>query len=103
MKRPNEDVVGLRRASDLSFDVARGPLHQAKMDVASFRHALKDPLATRESDADLLAEFEDFISGGESDTDETVSVPDPGFKARLRRRLWRAHLLTQQRQIGDLH
>jgi hypothetical protein len=103
MKRPNEGVVGWRRASDLGFDVAGSPLHQAKMDVASFRHALNDPLATRESDTDLLAEFEDFMSGGESFMDGTLPVPDPGFQERLRRRLWRTQLLTQQPHIGDSH
>ena len=103
MKRTNEGVVGLHRADDLGFDFAGSPLHQAKMDVASFRHVLNDPLATRESDTDLLAEFEDFMSGGESFMDGTLPVPDPGFQERLRRRLWRTQLLTQQPHIGDSH
>ncbi len=103
MKRTNEGVVGLRRASDLSVDVAGSPLHQAKMDVASFRHALNDPLLTRESDADLLAEFEDFISCGESFLDEARPLPDPVFQERLRRRLWRTQLFTQQSKIRNLH
>jgi len=103
MKRTNEGVVGWRRASDFGFDVAGSPLHQAKMDVASFRHALNDPLATRESDADLLAEFEDFMSGDESFMDGTLPVPDPVFQERLRRRLWQMQLVTQQPDSGDSH
>ena len=103
MKRTNEGVVGLRRASDLSVDVAGSPLHQAKMDVASFRHALNDPLLTRESDADLLAEFEDFISGGECSLDGTLPLPDPVFQERLRRRLWRTQLFTHQPHTRSLH
>ena len=103
MKRANEGVVGLRRASDFRFDVAGSPLRQARIDVASFRHALNDPLATRESDSDLLAEFEEFLVGDRAFDQEALPTPDPAFQERLRRRLWRTQLLTQQRDRGDAH
>ncbi len=104
------DVVG-RRRSDAGRaarrDVAGSPVPPAYLDVASFRHAfpltLDDPMRTAESDAELMADFADFMSGGDALDDGTLPAPDPIFREQLRRRLWRTHVHTHLRDGGETH
>jgi len=103
MKRSNEDVIGRPRLQDLKSDVAGASMLSAIPDVASFRHALDDPMRTAQDDAQLLADFEDFMTGDSQL--ESVGLPSPGpvFRERLRRRLWRTHVMTHLRDGGGTH
>ena len=109
MKRSNDDVVGLPHARMYSHaqvhtqDVAGAPIVPRATDVASFRHALDDPMGTAESDAELLAEFAEFMDGDQAFARRELPEPDPGFQERLRRRLWRAHVLAYLRDAGEPH
>ena len=111
MKRSIGDVVGRPRVNAgrdaRREDVAGMSASALHLDVASFRHAfpqaLDDPMGTAESDADLMADFADFMSGGDAIDDGTVPAPDPIFREQLRRRLWRTHVHTHLRDGGETH
>ena len=116
MKRATTDVVGRPCARDFRREVAgvspissklsSRPAYSAAsygIDVASFRYALDDPMGTAERDAAWMAEFNDFMSGGEAVDHELVPSPDPIFREQLRRRLWRTHVLTRLRDGGETH
>jgi hypothetical protein len=109
MKRSNEDVVGRPKLSDPHRDVAGlSPLAGSKgsqpiLDVASFRHALDDPMGTAMDDADLIADFAEFMAGDASPASNVLLEPDPDFRERLRRRLWRTHVVTHLRDGGETH
>lgn len=104
MKRMDEDVVGRPRTQELRRDVAGISLARCPEDVASFRHALDDPMGTGRRMAELRADFEDFMLAGESAHDGgELPIPDPVFRERLRRRLWRTQLMTLGRDRGETH
>lgn len=103
MKRSNTDVVGRRPARDPRQDVAGAPFAPRSLDVASWRYALDDPMGTAESDAALMAEFADFMDGDSAFARGELPGPDPIFREQLRRRLWRAHVLTHLRDGGETH
>lgn len=103
MKRPLNDVVGHRPMRSSVADVAGRPLHSVPLDYASYRHAIgggasgDDPSAapSAEEEAQLLADFADFMSGADVFVRGEAPVPDPLFRERLRRRLWQTHLLRR--------
>ena len=107
MKRMDGDVVGRPKIRGLRRDVAGIPLPRRQEDVASFRHALDDPMGTDRGMVELMADFDEFMTGG----DETLgaegegerAVPDPVFRERLRRRLWRTQLMTHLHDRGEIH
>ena len=103
MKRVNEDVVGRPKPSGVSRDVAGSTIPLNMNDVASYRHALNDPMGTAIEDESLMADFEDFMSGEQSFVNGDLPAPDPAFRERLRRRLWRTHVMTHLREPGDTH
>ena len=104
MKRIDDDVVGRPRTQALRRDVAGISLPCWPDDVASFRHALNDPMATGRRLAELRADFEDFMAAGEAPLDGgEIAIPDPVFRERLRRRLWRTRLMTLGRDGGETH
>lgn len=109
MKRSNEDVVGRPRLREPRRDVAGlSPFagstgSQPILDVASFRHALDDPMGTAMDDADLIADFAEFMAGETPPDNHVLLEPDPDFRERLRRRLWRTHVVTHLRDGGETH
>ena len=106
MKRSMEDVVGGRSRGDYRQDVAGAPITPQQLrsvDVASFRHALDDPMGTAESDAELMAEFAEFMEGDKAFERGELPEPDPIFRETLRRRLWRTHVLANLRDGGETH
>lgn len=104
MKRIDEDVVGRPRKSRLRRDVAGIRLSRGSGDVASFRHALDDPMGSGRRLAGLRADFEEFMMAGESPLGGgELPFPDPVFRERLLRRLWRTQLMTIGRDRGETH
>ncbi|MEM9176770.1 MAG: hypothetical protein AAGC67_16220 [Myxococcota bacterium] len=103
MKRSMEDVAGVRARESYGRDVAGAPVARPSREVASFRHALDDPMGTAETDADLMAEFAEFMDGDKAFDRGELPEPDSGFRERLRRRLWRTHVLANLRDGGETH
>lgn len=86
---------------DPRLDVAGGsPLRSPRIDVASFRQALDDPFGTAEDEARLLADFADFMVADLEAAEDPRTRPDPAFRERLRKRLWRAHVMSRARDDG---
>lgn len=103
MKRPEQDVVGQPIVAIPRRDVAGTSRSSFGIDVASFRHALSDPMATRARDAALIEEFVDFLEGDPVDSGAGGALPDPVFQERLRRRLWRTYAQTHLKDRGEAH
>lgn len=103
MKRSNEDVIGRPRLANLRSDVAGARLPSPILEVASFRHAFDDPMGTAREEAQLLADFADFMTGDAQFESGELPLPNPVFRERLRRRLWRTHLMTHLRDGGETH
>ena len=108
MKRGSEDVVGRPKAAGgvgevagLALSVTRAGVQREE--VASFKHALNDPMGTVIAVEDLMADFEDFMSGDLCFSSGELPPPDPVFRERLRRRLWRTHVIANLRDGGDTH
>lgn len=94
MKRPAYDVMGLPTARTRIDDVAGRPLRISPLDVASFRVA--DPRsADGESDSELLADFADFMAGDDALLAGEIPAPDPIYRERLRRSLWRTFVMMR--------
>jgi hypothetical protein len=106
MKRANREGIGrLLRLSDRRDVAGIAPRPQLH-DVASYRFALEEAavregaqLASEESQ--LQADFAEFLSGGE--VSDGLPGPDPVFRERLRRQLWRQHVMTHLRDAGETH
>lgn len=103
MKRASDDVVGRPEVRDFRQDVAGAPIALRSVDVASFRHAVDGPMGTADFDAELMAEFAEFMDGDQDFERAELPDPDPDFRERLRRRLWRAHVLANLREGGEIH
>lgn len=103
MKRPNFDVVGRPQVPDRRRDVAGVPARSKGGDVASFRHALGDPLGVTERERALIDEYEEFMACDEEIDSGWLPTPDPAFRERLRRRLWRTHAVTNLPDGRELH
>ena len=97
-------AVGFRRVSDYpDFQAAEVSGTIAGMDVATFRREIDDPFGVHQSDAELIADFTDFMQGDASFDDGTLAPPDPVFREKLRRRLWRTHVHVNLRDTGETH
>ena len=101
MKRFNRDGEGHRPPS--SRDVAGG-VQPRDVDSCGFELAGKDvcegkSLASGESE--LQADFAEFLSEGGAQ--DGLPGPDPVFRERLRRQLWRQHVMTNLRDAGETH
>lgn len=59
------------------------------------------PIVVAAEEAELLADFADFMSGDEEFDNGLLPNPDPTFKERLRRRLWRTFVMGYLRGGGD--
>jgi hypothetical protein len=100
MKRILQDYVGRPMSEKQTPDVVGRPSTRSVMDFASFLSVERD---AADSDAGIVNEFAEFLAGP-ADLNEPVSGrPDPVFKERLRRRLWRLHLLTRPTNSHDSH
>ena len=64
---------------------------------------LDDPLGVHQSDSELLADFSDFMQGDTVFEDGCPSPPDPAFRDRLRRRIWRTHVHANLRDTHETH
>jgi len=72
-------------------------------DQRAFRHVGHDPVAKAFAEAAVIEDFIDFL---EDDGDFGVPVlpaPDPLFRERLRRRIWRSMGFTLMRDVRDIH
>jgi len=93
MKRILQDYIGRPRLEKSPPDVVGRPATRGVADVASFLHDTRGLRA--DSDAQLVSEFAEFLAGPEASGSPLRAAPDPVFKERLRRRLWRLRLLMQ--------
>lgn len=110
MKRNPLDPVGRPNSGGLSEksrpDVLGRPRVVPIQDVASYLDA---KLGAGESDASMVREFAEFLSGASYPESPlfpmhgTQTRPDPLFEQRLRRRLWRMHLLAQPAPSSEPH
>ena len=66
---------------------------------------LEDLESVPTDDASLIADFAEFISAGEIEGREAepAAAPDPDFRERLRRRLWRRLVHAHLRDLGRSH
>ena len=112
MKRTTQDYVGrpvrhpVRNSvrnparNNGEEDVAGARRPQTPDEVASFLDARGDET---DSDHSIVEEFADFLAGDSLQGDPFLPAVDPVFKERLRRRLWRLHLLTQPVGPNESH
>ena len=100
MKRTNQDVAGRRFHVGTRRDVAGWPVASRTAEVASYLHALDDPFDLADfnatSDSSLVEDFAEFLMADADDrSDPLLTPPDPVFRDRLRKRLWRLQLLNR--------
>ena len=100
MKRNDQDYVGRPVARPPRPDCMGLPRLSRPADVASFLDAKG---AGRESDVTLVAEFSEFLAGDADPHGSNTIDVDSAFKERLRRKLFRLHLLAQRRPSADPH
>ena len=87
MKRDSWNVsgsVGLRRRTDYpEFVEARAEAEGtiAGLDVETFRRQIDDPFGVHQSDAELLADFADFMQGDLAFDDGPLPSPEPGQRS----------------------
>lgn len=113
MKRRMQDYVGRPVANSPRPEVMGRPPIGRPADVASFLDASRDASgsegsarAATGSDAKNVDEFAEFLSGNVDPGAPFLCEPgdvDPVFKERLRRRLFRLHLLAQPQPSNDPH
>jgi hypothetical protein len=106
MKRSNQDVVGGPRGECGVRDVAGNGSGGGRQEVASYRFALGgraelEALGQETEEAELQADFAEFLYG--RDSVDGLPGPDPVFQERLRRQLWRTHVLSHLRDGGETH
>ena len=100
MKRTHQDYIGRPLTDKPRPDVAGRPIPLAPADVASFLDARAEHA---DSDERIVSEFAEFLSGAPDPPAPILSEADPVFQERLRRRLWRLHLLAHPRALSDPH
>jgi len=103
MKRSNEEIVGQPRGQCGVRDVAGAARELGRQEVASYRVGLSGAgdlkaLGQGAEEATLQADFAEFM-----DDVDGLPGPDPVFRERLRRQLWRQHVLTHLRDGGETH
>ena len=100
MKRPSQDVAGRPKVRDARPDVAGQSISKRAIDVASYSHALHDPMSPAADDAALIEGFADFLAGDEDFGTGALPAADPVFRERLQRRLWRNYVVSHLRNVG---
>ena len=101
MKRTRQDVVGRPTVtSSGSSDVAGASTTRGLSGVAGVLDVMRDACV---SDASVVEEFAEFLAGDEALDMPPFPAADPIFRERLRRRLWRMHLLTHDPGFRDPH
>lgn len=100
MNRPSQDVAGRPKIRAARLEVAGSEFSRRTTDVASYRRALHGPMSTAAAEAALLEDFADFLLGDEGFEAGRLPAPDPAFRERLRRRLWRNHIVSTLCNVG---
>ncbi len=101
MKRSSHEVAGGPRYRDVRPAVAGRRVPSVPVDVFSTASHVPGPMAIAVEEAELLADFADFMSGEEEIESSFLPTPDPSFRDRLRRRLWRGFVISYARNGGD--
>lgn len=104
MKRSVQEVMGWPMLRNLHTDVAGGKARPASLDVASDRAPVREgygPMPAR--DAELMTEFAEFMRGDEGGFAGAATEPNPDFRERLRRQLWRNHVFARVWDGDRLH
>jgi hypothetical protein len=109
MKRFEGDVDAAGHADEASGGRSSGSprvgltLLRGSADLRSNRPAPRDPVARALAETELIEDFLEFLEDA-SDCDETtLAMPDPLFRERLRRRLWRSLGFGWMRPVRDVH
>ena len=101
MKRTRQDVVGGPIIPETRGpDVAGGSMYPAVPELSS---DLAEPRDANVYDASLAEEFAEFVAGAAAAESPMFPAPDPIFRERLRRTLWRMHVLTQAPGAREPH
>jgi len=95
MKRQVQDVAGRPRVRDARSDVAGRTIMRSAIALESYCHVLRDPAPAANQDAMLIEDFRDFLAADEGLEARSRLAPDPVFKERLRRRVWRNFVISQ--------
>jgi len=101
MKRPIQDVAGRPKVRDAQPDVAGRMISRNAIDLESYCHGFRDPIPTAADDAMLIEDFRDFLAEDEGFDSERLPSPDPIFRDRLRRRLWRNFVISHLGRAGE--
>jgi len=83
--------------------VAGRPSSNPTLDVFSIVSSTYDPIVVAAAEAELMADFADFMNGEDELDSGLLPTPDPTFKERLRRRLWRTFLMSYLRGGDSTH
>jgi hypothetical protein len=102
MKRIPSNRPVASMSSEARREVAGGPVLRPVHEVASCLGALDDPFNVAGSAASLVEDFAEFLAGDEASV-YGLQPPDPAFREKLRRRLWRLHALTRLRNGEGTH
>ena len=100
MKRMAQDYAGRPMPLKRRSDVLGRSITPVIADVASFLDAGG---ADDDTDAQTSNEFAEFMSTPMGGDISIQALTDPVFKERLRRRLWRLHLISQPTSRTDPH
>jgi hypothetical protein len=95
MKQRVQDVAGRTRVCDARSDVAGRTIMRSAIALESYCHVLLDPLPAADEDAMLIEDFRDFLAADEGLEARSRLAPDPIFKERLRRRVWRNFVISR--------
>ncbi len=104
MKRTTQDYAGRPVSAKVRPAVMGGPVPFVATDVTSFldaRRGLGGHFV--DSDEGIMDEFAEFLSENDATDCVPLTNPDPDFRERLRRRLWRLHLIAQPKTSKDSH
>ncbi len=105
MKRSSHEVAGGPRLGSVQPAVAsrRAP-NATKVVVSPSSISATHPMArVAADDAALLRDFVDFMGGDEDLDPGLLAAPNPTFRERLRRRLWRTFVMTYLRGGDSTH
>lgn len=100
MKRPIQDVAGRPREREVRPDVAGRIILRRTSDLESCCHMFRDSMTTASEEASLIEDFRDFLAGDEDFDSVGRPEPDPIFRERLRRKVWRQFVVSQLGSTG---